>query len=132
MPEAYGWPDGNVYISTGNAFSTSALLGYCQNTNVSPTWGWYNQPASNGVYFDHLTGKRCDASIQQVYTFDKRLIGIAESATAIHLKFIHSAANGTGGIFLYSGRIDNMAYAGAEGQVFTYSVRAHFNNWSAF
>jgi hypothetical protein len=57
---------------------------------------------------------------------------MAESATAIHFKFIHSGVNGTAGMFLYSGRVDNLSIQGAEGQIYTYSMRAHFNNWSAF
>jgi len=118
-----------LYTGAGAA---SAVVAYAQQTQVSITWGWLNHGTLGTAYYDHLTGKRADVSIGAVYTFDKTIKRMAESATAIHLKLMHSGLNGSAGYFLYSGRIDSLEYAGTEESPYTYSLRAHFNQWSAF
>jgi hypothetical protein len=133
MPEAFGFPEGNVYIYTGNATpSTSAVFAYARDTRMPITRGWDNRPAANGTYYNHLTGQRCDVSINAVYTVDSTLAKIHESATAIHMKFIHTNAIGSAGYFLYSGRIASLQYVGNEKSPFMYTFNAIFNAWSAF
>lgn len=133
MTEAFTWPEGTVVIYTGNATpSTSAIQGYAQDSRLSFAWGWDNRQAAGGNYRDHLTGKRVDVSVGAVYVFDKTLARIAESATAVHMKFIHSSVNGTAGYFLYSGRIESIEYAGSEPSPYTYTFKYHANYWSGF
>lgn len=133
MPESFGFPEGNIYIWTGAAApSTSAVIAYARDTRMTPARGWDNRPAAGGTYRDHLTGQRCDVSIAAVYTVDGTLMKISESATAIHMKFLHSNGIGSGGYFLYSGRIASLAYAGNDRQVYTMTMNAYFNSWSGF
>jgi len=133
MPEAFSWNEGNVYIWTGNASpSTSAVFAHAQNTRMPFAIGWDNRAAASGTYYDHKTGQRCDVSIAAIYTVDSTIAKIFASATAVHMKFINTNAIGSGGYFLYSGRIDSLQYQGTEKAPFTYSLNAHFNNWSGF
>jgi hypothetical protein len=130
--EAFSWIDATIYLSTGVAFATSAVVGLCENSNVSTQWGYVNTPAADGTYYDHITGQRANVSLQQVYTVDRSLLAIADSATALHLKLMQSGANGSAGMYLWSGRIDNVNYAGQKAGVFMLSCQMHYNNWSAF
>lgn len=133
MPESFSFTEGNCYIWTGNASpSTSAVIAYARDTRMTPMFGWDNRAAANRTYRDHLTGLRCDVSIDAVYTVDNTLMKITESATAVHMKFLHSNGIGSGGYFLYSGRIASLAFAGNDRQVYSYKFNAYFNVWSAF
>lgn len=133
MPESFSWMEGSCWIYTGNATpSTSAVFAYAQDTKLPINRGWDNRAAANGTYYNHLTGQRADVSIAAVYTVDATIAKIHESATAIHMKFLHSNAIGSGGYFLYSGRIDSLQYAGNEKAPFRYTLNAHFNSFSAF
>lgn len=133
MPEAFGFPEGNVYIYTGNATpSTSAVIAHARDTRIAPTRGWDNRAQAGGTYNNHITGQRCDVSIAAVYTVDSTLVKMSESATAIHMKFLHVNAIGSGGYFLYSGRIASVQYVGNEKQPYVYTINAFFNAWSAF
>ena len=131
MAEAYVWPEGQIAIYTGNG-AASAVVAYAQQSQASRAWGWNNTETVGGVYADHLTGKRVTVSVQAMHTFDGTIAKIAESATAVHMKFIHNTVNGSAGVFLYSGRIDALDYAGSEGSPYTWTMQAHFNLWSAF
>lgn len=131
MPEAYAWPDGQAALHTG-AGATSAVVGYAQQTQVTLTWGWLNHGTLGTAYYDHLTGQRAEVTIAALYTFDKTVKLMAQSATAVHLKLIHSGVNGSAGFWLWSGRIDSMDFAGSQDNPYTWSLRAHFNQWSAF
>lgn len=133
MPEAFSWMEGTLSIFTGNAApSTSAVIAYARDSKLPITRGWDNRAAAGGLYYDHLTGQRCDVSVAAVYTTDTTLAKIHESATAVHMKFMHSHINGSAGYWLYSGRIDRLEYAGSDKGMFTYTMNAHFNAWSAF
>lgn len=131
MPESFGWPEGSIYIYTGN-LSTSALVAYAENTTLSMKWGWDNRAAATGEYFDHLTGRRVEATFQAVYNVDGTLMRIAQSATAVHIKFLHANAIGSAGFWIYSGRIDEMRVAGNANQPYKYTMQAHANRWSGF
>lgn len=131
MPEIYVWPEGTVSIYTGTG-ATSAVVAFAQQSQASRSWGWLNSVTVGGIYADHLTGKRVNVSIRALHTYDGTVAKMAESATAIHMKFTHSGVNGSAGVFLYSGRIDALNYAGTEENPYTWDLQAHFNQWSAF
>lgn len=133
MPaEAYSWIEGQLYISTGVAFVTSARIAYAEMSNLSLQWGWHNSVAASGNYSDHLTGQRANFSFGAVYTYDKTAIFIAEAEPAVHFKIHQNTINGSAGYYLYSGRIDSLAYAGQEKGVYKYTMNVHCNNWSGY
>lgn len=131
MPEAYGWSEGTVSIFTAGT-AVSATIAYCENTNANISWGWDNKATLSGAYRDVLTGQRMDVTIQAIYTNTKTFQRMALSATAVHMKFNHSSVNGTAGFWGFSGRIDAMPIVGGAGENYKFSLRAHFNNFSAF
>lgn len=133
MAESFVWPEGTLFIYTGNATpSTSAVVAYAQNTRLPLNYGWDNRAAADGTYYDHRTGQRAELSCGAVMTVDSTLAKMFASATAIHAKFINANVIGSAGFWLYSGRIDNLQYQGNEKNPFTYTLNAHFNQWSAF
>ena len=133
MAESFSWMEGNIYLWTGAAApSTSAVIAHARDTRMTPAYGWDNRPAANRTYRDHLTGARCDVTIQAAYTVDNTIMKIHESATAINMKFLHANGIGSGGYFLYSGRINSLAFAGNDRQLYVYTMNAYFNSWSAF
>lgn len=131
MPEVFGWPEGYVYLYTGN-LAASALIALAENTQTTFAYGYDNRVAANGVYADHLTGRRCDVTIGAMYTMDITTIRMMQSATAVHMKFLHSGLNGSAGHWLYSGRIDNYAINGRKADTYKLSIKGHFNVWSAY
>lgn len=132
MPEAFSWMEGQVWMSTGLPFATSAYIGLAESTQSNLQVGWVNTPAAGGVYHNHTTGQKVDVTIGTMYSYDKTAQQWFDTKTAVHMKFIHSSVNGTAGIFLYSGRIASVNVQGSNGQVFKQSMQAFFNNWSAF
>ena len=132
MPESFAWPEGNVWMSTGLPFATSAYIGLAESTQSNLQIGWVNTQAAGGVYYNHSTGQRADVTINKMYSFDKTAQRWFDSATAVHMKFIHSSVNGTAGYFLYSGRIQSLSIQGNAGQVFKQAIVYFANNWSAF
>lgn len=131
MPEAYVWPEGQIYIWTGTA-TASAVVSFAENSNLQVAYGWDNRPNLSGTYRDHLTGKRADLSIAALYTIDGTIQRMADSATAVHIKLIHNTINGSAGFFLYSGRLDNIAYQGDNAAPYKYALQYHANVWSGF
>lgn len=131
MPEAFVWPEGTVSIGTGTV-GASAVVAFAENTNITLTRGWSNNATLSGTYYDHLTGAYATVSIGALYTVDATVHKINASATAVHMKFMHSGLGGTGGMWLYSGRIDSMSYAGTQAAPYRWTMNAHFNVWSAF
>lgn len=132
MPEAFSWPEGSLSLSTGVPFATSALIAYCENTNLTEKWGWNNIPAASGNYSDTLTGQRADVTFGAVFTFDKTALRMAQAATAVHMKLNHNTINGSAGVYLYSGRIDSLTLQGQAAGVYHYTMQAHFNVWTAY
>lgn len=133
MPQAFTWNEGSVYIWTGNASpSTSAVIAYAANMRAPFEIGWDNRANASGSYYDHKTGQRCNLTIGAVHTVDSTIMKIFQSATAVHMKLLHSNLAGSAGVLLYSGRIDNLQYAGSERSPYSYTLAAHFNAWSAF
>ena len=132
MPEVYSFPEGTLHLWTGAANASGNPIAYVQNANAVPTWGWQPEPSISGVYRDHKTGLSISLNAGIAWTFDKTIMKIAESATAVHAKIMNSSVNGSAGYLMYSGRIDSLPYQGAQGGFFQYSLVAHFNIWSAF
>lgn len=129
--EAYSWMEGQLWVFTGN-LATSAVVAYATQNNLNLTWGNVNNQTLAGTYYDYNTGKRADLTVGAVMCFDSTLNRIADSATAVHMKFINSSVAGTAGYMLYSGRIDSLQFAGTERSPYTYTLAAHFNVWSGF
>ncbi len=133
MPEVFVWSEGQIYLWTGTA-TASALIGYAQNIQAPLVRGWANDPSLAGNYRDHLTGQRADVLLGALYTPDATIQKIEASATAVHMKLVHTLAGdmGSAGVILYSGRIDSLTYAGSENNPYTYTLSYHANRWSAF
>lgn len=131
MGEAFSWMEGQVWISTGVPFATSAYFAYAESTRVTRQIGYVNTPGAGGVYTNHSTGQKADVNIGAAYaypTIDKYF----EAQTAVHMKFVQSTINGSAVLYLYSGRIQSLSVIGARGDVFKYELQAYFNNWSAY
>lgn len=132
MPEAYSWIEGQMWLSTGVPFVTSALIALAEQSNATMQFGWVNQVAASGNYTDFTTGQRGNVSWGVVHTFDKTLIKLAEAKTAVHLKMHHNTINGSAGVYLWSGRIDSYSIVGQNAGVYRLTMQAHFNSWSAY
>lgn len=133
MPESFAWPEGAIAVYTGNATpSTSALIAYAKDTNVSIAYGWDNRANASGVYLNHLTGTRADVTFNAVYTVDTTIAKMTQSATAIHVKVIQNNVIGSAGYFFYSGRIVNLRLVGNERDTYKYQFTYFANSWSAF
>jgi hypothetical protein len=132
MAEAFGWPEGQVYIATGT-FAASAVVAYCENLGITLHKPTLNRVHADGTYRDHLTGNRADITIGAMWTYDMTIAKIFESATATHMKIINIAGGlGSAGYILYSGRITTFAPNGSNGNPFQYTLNYHANVWSAF
>jgi hypothetical protein len=118
--EVFGWSEGRVYLWTGSA-TASAVAAYAQNTQA------------NMVHGNALTGLRADVSEGLLYTHDATIMKMFHpSATAVHIKLLHSGVNGSAGHFFYSGVIDSLVVAGSEQNPYQYTLNYHANIWSAF
>lgn len=129
--EAFGWPEGQVYLWTGTA-TASAVVALAQNTQGVFQRGWETHQSIDGVYGQHLTGQRADVSIGAVYTYDATIKRMVDAATAIHLKLYHSSINGSAGLILYSGVVDAFGLNGSENNPYVYTLQYHCHIWSAY
>ncbi len=127
--EAFSWIEGQLWVFTGN-LATSAVVAYATQNNLNFTYGMVNNQTLGGTYYDYQTGQRVDLTVGAVMCFDGTLRRIADSATAVHMKFINSSVAGTAGYMMWSGRIDTLSIAGTEKAPYTYTLAAHFNRWS--
>lgn len=133
MPESFAWPEGVIAVYTGAASpSTSALIAYAKDTNASFSWGYDNRANASGVYLNHITGYRVDVTFNAVYTVDTTIAKMSQSATAVHIKVLHTNAIGSAGYFLYSGRIAALRLMGNERDSYRYQLSYFANTWSAF
>lgn len=131
MAEVVGWPEGQIYVWTGTA-TASALVGYAENLSLTFQRGFINRETLSGGYYDYTTGRRADVNCGAVWSYDGTLRYMYDSATAVHMKLIHSSLGNSAGYLFYSGRMDTLAAQGAEGNVLKFNIQAHFNVWSAF
>lgn len=129
--EAFSWIEGQIWVYSGN-LATSAVVAYATQCNLNLTWGNVNQETLAGTYYDYTTGKRADFTFGAVMCFDGTLRRMVDSATALHIKFMHSSVAGTAGYMLHSGRIDSLQFAGSEKNPYTYTMAGHGNIWSGF
>lgn len=132
MTEVFSFNEGAVHIYAGVTGSSGSPIAYVQNCQLSFNYGWDTSQSLSGTYRDHLTGQAAQASINAGYTFDKTLLQRFNSATAVHFKFIQSGIHGTGGYFLFSGRLDSLSFNAQQGGVFMFTLAGHANRWSAF
>lgn len=134
MPaEAFSWNEAQIALFTGNAAPvTSAVFAYAESLNGTFADGWENRVKLGGRYDNHLTGQRADVTIAAMFTYSMQIQRMVAARTAIHMKLYHSSVNGSAGYILYSGRVDSLALAGGDGQVFKYTLQYHANSWSAF
>lgn len=131
MAETLNWGEGQVYIFTGTA---SAIVAYAQDLNATMVYGWDNRQLVAGTYLDIMTGQRVDLSIRQLYAPDATLQRLAASTAQVNVHLKHSASGGGGsaGIYLYSGRIDQINLAGSENNPYVFGLNYHANLWSAY
>jgi hypothetical protein len=129
--EAYGWPEGHILVWTGTSNPVTAVL--AQQANVQRIRGWANiGPTFDGSYSDVQTGTYANVVIGRAYIYGDDLQGMFESATAVHMEHYHSSINGSAGVKLWSGRIDQFNMQGQAGGVYTIQLTYHANNWSAY
>lgn len=132
MSESFSWPEGTVYIYTGSA-TASAIIAYAENTQVNLTRGWDNRASLSGLYRDHLTGQMAQVSVGVLTTLDWTVFRMFESATATHFHFRHTGiGSASAGLFLFSGRLDSMAFQGNNGNLFKFTLSYHCNAWSGY
>lgn len=129
--ESYSWMEGQIWVFTGN-LATSAVVAYATQNNLNFSRGVVNNETLAGTYYDYQTGKRVDFTFGAVMCFDSTLRRIYDSATAVHMKFIHSSVAGTAGYMFYSGQIDTLSFAGTEKSPYTFTMAGHANLWSGF
>jgi len=131
MTETFAWPEGAIYIWTGTA--GSALVAYAENIQATFARGWENYQTLTGTYGDRFTGQRVDVSIGALHHPDNAALRtLFDAQTAVHLHLRESSILGSAGHFLYSGRIDALSKAGANGGLFTVRLDYHSNVWSAY
>ncbi len=119
--EQYSWPEGRLMVWTGTSNPYTAT--YVEDTTVNVVRGYANiGPTFGGTYADLLTGWRADVSVGAAFTFDKTLLKVFQSATAVHMEVYHSGINGSAGFKLWSGRVDSFSVAGQEGGLYTLAV----------
>lgn len=129
--EAFVWTEGQLVIWTGIG-AASAVVAYAQNNSLNIQYGFVNREQMSGGYYDYSTGQRADLSVGAVMCFDGALRRLADSRTALHMKFINSSVNGTAGYNLWSGRIDSLNFNGSEAAPYTFTLAAHFNSFSGW
>lgn len=131
MSQVYAWPEGQIAIWTG-AGATSALFLYAQNSTITLTHGWLKRQVGDGSYHAHVTGKQASISVAAAKTYSNAIAKMAEAQTAVHMKFIHSGIHGTAGWNFYSGQLMSYSENGSENGIYSYTLAADFNLWSAF
>lgn len=122
-----------LHLWTGAATASGSALAYVQQARFAPAWGWRGDPSLSGSVREHLTGQRADFAFEGVFTLEaaQTLARLAQSATAVHVKYTHSSLDGSAGYVAYSGRIDALAcLSDVNGAAYTLS--AHSYQWSAF
>lgn len=129
--EAYSWNEGQIYAWTGSA-TASAVIAFARDMQLSMQWGIDNVSTISGTYHDRVTGQRADLSIGALFTFNATIGRMVQSATAMHMKLLHSSINGSAGFVLWSGRVDALSLVGSDDNVLQYTVQHHANRWSAF
>lgn len=132
--EAFGWPEGLLYFYTGVTAQSGNPIAYVENSNGNLQWGWQWDKSLSGTYRPHLIDRTVDASFNARYTFEttttvQRLVNLE---TAMHIKLLHSSINGTGGLFLFSGRVAGFSVGGNAGDTYMYTISYQAHQWSAF
>lgn len=124
--------EGWVYVWTGAANQSGSIIQYAESFDVNFQRAWANEPSVSGVYRDHLTNRRADATLGGLYAYGNRLHQLANLETAVHMKIMLLDHTGSAGVLMYSGRIDGFSLNGMLGQNWKHSLQYHANIWSAF
>ena len=129
--EVYSWMEGEIWIWTGAAAASSEPQ-FAQSLDFSISHQWDNRKPASGNYFDVKMGQRADVTIGGLLTQHFTVPKMFQSGTAVHMKLMQSGVNGTAGYIFYSGAIDRLQFAGAEGGIFRSTLQYHANSWTAF
>jgi len=133
MPEAFSWPEGAIYIWTGGAGVTSALVAYAENVSVTMLHGWLNYRTLDSAYHDRHTGQSVELRVGALYTVgNSALQTMFDAKTAVHVHVPYIGGGVSGGVFIYSGRIDDVAVVGQQNDLTRYRFSYHANIWSAY
>jgi len=131
--EVFAAPECSLHVWTGSHTASGNAVTYAENVNITLQTDYDTLPSLSGTYRDHLTNRRANINIGAAYSLSAVLPRWAASATAVHMKAtFNQVGAGSAGFIFYSGRLDNVAIAGAINGVFTFQVQAHANIWTGF
>jgi hypothetical protein len=123
--ESISFGEGIARLWTGTA--SAYVMAHVENVNVSMTRSWLNYLTLGG-YRDLSVGLIAEVNIGAVWTYDNSLSYLWASATAVHMELYNSnAVAPSAGMVLWSGRIDNLTFNGAQGDVMRASMAYHSN-----
>lgn len=129
--ESISFGEGVARLWTGTA--SAYVMAHVENVNVTMTRNWINYRTLDGTYRDMDNGVSVTVSIGNVWTYENRLSYLWSAATAVHMELYNSnAVAPSAGIVLHSGRIDSLAYQGAQGDVMRASLNYHANNYTIY
>jgi hypothetical protein len=133
MAEVFTWPEGSAYFWSGDS-TNSALLTFAQNATVSLSIARfsYRPPTATQRTYIELN-RQAALSISQGFS-QKSMLNYGQNAAggAIHCHITHGNVGTSGGMYLWTGEIQNMNIAGIDGQAITLSMQAQFEKWSAY
>jgi hypothetical protein len=136
MSESYSWPEGQLWMWTGNAQSSAnTVLAYVEDSQVRFDYGWDSYRTLDGTYHNNHTGQRVEIRATRLFTpLVSALLAMADSKTGVHMHFRYqnSANSGSAGHLIYSGRIDRVQVNGREGELYRVALAYHANAWSAY
>lgn len=135
--EAISWNEGSAFFWTGAA-TNSALVSYARGIRVTLAKETYHaRPPLTGAETYIELNRHGTLAIDYLYA-DKNLLMFLYAGTGgqYHVHLAHTvpgAANISGGIYLYTGILNNADFAGGEGAPEqTISVAGDFEQWTAY
>ena len=134
--EAYSWAEGKLYLFASASGTTSGSgIGFAENARLRLAVGFDDLRNANRSITRAETGRRADLTIGTLYA-DRTLVNLANAGAAVNAKFEAYVSAGpvqkSAVFWLYSGVIDTVELAGAEGGLFRGAYAMHANEWSAF
>lgn len=133
MPEVYSFPEGQVHIWTGIANASGSAIAFVEDSLWTPEIRYASYRCASGNWVDLAIDTRLDANVTVLYSGGQAFADIlAATGTPVHIKFTHSAFGNSAGCIAYSGKIHQIQYRGAQGDVFRYSLTYQAHNFSAF
>ena len=134
--ETYSFAEGRLYLYASASGAVRGLgIGFAEGANLRLVWGWLNYQDLSGRYYDLLTGRRADLTIDTLYG-DRTLFALAEGTAAVNAKFEGQVTGGgvnqSAQFILYSGKVDSMGLTQRDRDINRASYAMHANVWSAF